>query len=95
MLLVEMSKPEDSSFSQPSGPVRPSDYLRVQEDDREGPEEPKGQQQKQPEVGLEVNKVEQELDIEDKEQQEALVGRLILGVVIYIRGGAISHLPNE
>lgn len=69
MLLTEMSKPEDSSFSLPSGPVRPSDYLRVQEDDREESEEPEEeQQQKQPEEGLEVNK-------RDKEQQEALVGR--------------------
>ena len=69
-----MSKPEDTSFLLPSGPVRPSDYLRVQEDDREEPEEQQ-QKQQQSEEGAEGGKVEQELDIEDREQQEALVGR--------------------
>ena len=61
-----MSKPEEL----PSGPVRPSDYLRVQEDDREVP----GEQQRSGE-GTEGNRIGQELDIEDREQQEALVGR--------------------
>ena len=58
----------------PSGPVRPSDYLRVQEDDPEEPEEQKQKQKQQRSEGVEGNRVGQELDIEDREQQEALVG---------------------